>query len=83
MTQKASKNRWRLLLFIGIPVLLIVIALVVALLGVNTFLKPTIKRAISKVITDGSDSLYVFSLKDYVIGPGGRSAIITGIDIHA
>ena len=70
------------MLFIGIPVLIIVIAIVVAVSGLNTFLKPVIKRALSKVVVDGSDSLYTFSLNDYTIGPEGRSAVITGLDIH-
>jgi hypothetical protein len=82
MTQKSRPRRIRLILLIGIPVLIIIVAIIVAASGVNTFLKPLIKKSISKIVVDGSDSLYAFSIKDYTIGPGGRSAIITGLDIH-
>lgn len=82
MEQKSSSKKRRLLLLIGIPVLIVIVALVVAISGLNTFLKPVIKRSLSKVVVDGSDSLYTFSLKDYIIGPGGRSATISGLDIH-
>ncbi|MES2647388.1 MAG: hypothetical protein V4717_10965 [Bacteroidota bacterium] len=82
MEQKTSRKKYRLLLFIGIPILILFALAVFAVSGLNTFLKPVIKRSLSKVIVNGSDSLYTFSLKDYTIGPGGRSAVITGLDIQ-
>ena len=82
MERKTSSKKTRLLLFISIPLLIIIVLLIVAVGGLNTFLKPVIKRSLAKVVVDGSDSLYTFSLKDYTIGPGGRSAVINGLDIH-
>jgi hypothetical protein len=81
LNESATKKR-RLLLFIGIPILFIVILVTVALLGVNTFLKPTIKNAISKIIVDGSDSLYTFSLADYTVGASGSSVDINNLSIQ-
>lgn len=76
------KRRVRLLLFIGIPLLLLAVMITVAVLGVNTFLKPTVKRALSKVVVEGSDSLYTFSLGDYTLGMGGRSVDISNLRIQ-
>lgn len=82
MTTKTPAKKRRLLLWIGIPVLLLIIAGILAAIGVNTFLKPTIKNALAKIVVDGSDSLYTFSLGNYTVGPGGRTVTLTQLDIQ-
>ncbi|MES2776103.1 MAG: hypothetical protein V4722_18140 [Bacteroidota bacterium] len=82
MMKKITPKKRRLLLWIGIPLLLLIVLGVIFLsIGVNTFLKPTIKKALSKVVVDGSDSLYTFSLGDYSVGPGGRTVTINKLEI--
>lgn len=81
--KKIAPKKRRLLLWIGIPILLlIVLGVIFVSIGVNTFLKPTIKHALEKLVVDGSDSLYSFSLGDYTVGPGGRSATLSNLSIQ-
>jgi hypothetical protein len=75
------RRRLRLFLFIFIPLIIIAAGLAFVFSGVNTFLKPTITKMISRIIVDGSDSLYSFSLRDYAIGPGGRTVVIEDLRI--
>lgn len=82
MTNAPASKKRRLLLWVGIPLLIIGILVTVAILGVNTFLKPTIKNAISKIVVDGSDSLYTFSLGDYTLGMGGSAVDINNLSIQ-
>ncbi len=82
MENKTTSKRKKLLLIIGIPVLIIAIILMAASAGLNTFLKPSIKRALSKLVVDGSDSLYTFSLGDYTVGMGGHTVIINNLNIQ-
>lgn len=82
MKQKPGLGKIRLAILLGLPVLIIIVLVFIALTGVNTFLKPVIKNALAKLVVDGSDSLYQFQLKDYSIGPGGRSVIINELDIR-
>lgn len=82
MKKSTGNKKIRWLLWLGLPLILIAALVIFAVSGLNTFLKPTIKRSLAKVVVDGSDSLYRFSVRDYTIGPGGRSAVISGIEVQ-
>ncbi len=79
---KTSTFTRRLLIWISILLLIIIGIIVFTISGVNTFLKPSIKQALVNVIVRGSDSLYIVSLDDYLLGPGGNSAEFTGVSIQ-